>query len=75
MKTNEICITPEMEKILRVQRHDFINYVQVLHAYMQLGKIDKAADYLDKMVKEINEGTFCSEYISSLPKKSHDTME
>ncbi|MDU4961920.1 MAG: Spo0B domain-containing protein [Sporomusaceae bacterium] len=40
----------EMLRLLRLQRHDFINHIQVVQALVQLGKIDKALRYIDDMV-------------------------
>lgn len=41
----------EMLKLLRLQRHDFINHIQVIQALIQLGKNDKALRYIDDMIK------------------------
>jgi pentatricopeptide repeat protein len=41
----------EILRLLRLQRHDFINHIQVVQALVQLGKIDKALRYIDDMVK------------------------
>ena len=59
---SDIIITEEMEKVLRRQKHDFINHIQVIHAYLQIGKPQKALAYLDDLTKKINEGTFGAEY-------------
>lgn len=67
-KTESIRIS-EATDILRRQKHDFVNHIQVLHAYLQVGKPDKAAIYLEELVHKINEGTFCEEYIRALAEK------
>lgn len=36
---------------LRKQRHDFINHLQVIHALLQLGKQQRALEYIDELAK------------------------
>lgn len=43
-------ISAETVHLLRVQRHDFINHIQVIQALIQLGKTEKALRYIDDMV-------------------------
>ncbi|SHM61769.1 Sensor_kinase_SpoOB-type, alpha-helical domain [Caldanaerovirga acetigignens] len=38
----------------RLQRHDFNNHLQVIYAMLQLGKVDKVLDYIEK-IKRKNE--------------------
>jgi hypothetical protein len=38
----------ELLKFYRVQRHDFLNHFQVAMGYIQLGKADKAFEYLQR---------------------------
>lgn len=59
---SDIVITKDVEKALRRQKHDFINHVQVVQAYLQMGKAEKALAYLNGLVEQINAGTFCSVY-------------
>ncbi|HWQ61987.1 MAG TPA: Spo0B domain-containing protein [Negativicutes bacterium] len=47
---DEIC--EEMERLLRAQRHDFINHIQVVHALLQLGRTEKALAYLEDLAKD-----------------------
>ncbi len=47
--SNDIC--PAIIRMLRAQRHDFVNHIQVVHALLQLGKIDRARDYLEGLAK------------------------
>ena len=42
----------DIEKLLRVQRHDFINHLQVIHALLQLGRTEKALKYIDDLAKD-----------------------
>lgn len=49
MANCEVC--PEITRLLRVQRHDFINHIQVIHALLQLGKTEKALRYLEDISK------------------------
>lgn len=37
--------------LLRRQRHDYLNDIQVVQAYLQMGKADKALAYLEKAVQ------------------------
>lgn len=45
--SKEVC--PELTRLLRVQRHDFINHAQVIHAFLQLGKTDRAMRYIEEL--------------------------
>ena len=36
----------EITKLLRIQRHDFVNHLQVIHTMIQLGKSDLALNYI-----------------------------
>ncbi|EGO64434.1 Spo0B domain-containing protein [Acetonema longum] len=49
MTKNEVC--PELTRLLRLQRHEFINHIQVVHALLQLGKAEKAKQYLEDLAK------------------------
>lgn len=46
----EIC--EELERLLRAQRHEFINHIQVIHAYLQLGRVEKAMRYIEDLAKD-----------------------
>jgi pentatricopeptide repeat protein len=46
----EIC--DELEKLLRAQRHDFLNYLQVIRALVQMGRTEKALKYIDDLAKD-----------------------
>lgn len=37
--------------LLRIQRHDFINHLQVIHALLQLGRTEKALTYIEELAK------------------------
>jgi sensor histidine kinase regulating citrate/malate metabolism len=45
-------IPDQMEKLLRAQRHDFINHIQVVHALLQLGRVEKALKYIEDLAKD-----------------------
>ncbi len=47
-------VCPEITRLLRAQRHDFVNHIQVVHALLQLGKIDRAKEYLEDIAKDTN---------------------
>jgi sensor histidine kinase regulating citrate/malate metabolism len=45
-------ICEELERLLRAQRHDFINHIQVVHALLQMGRTEKALAYLEDLAKD-----------------------
>lgn len=45
----EIC--DELEILLRAQRHDFMNYLQVIRTMIQLGRTEKALKYIDDLAQ------------------------
>jgi len=47
---NEVC--DELVRVLRIQRHDFINHIQVIHALLQLGRVEKALTYIEDLAKD-----------------------
>lgn len=49
-ENNEVC--DELVRLLRVQRHDFINHLQVIHAMLQLGRVEKALQYIEELAKD-----------------------
>ncbi len=51
---NEEKVCDEVVRLLRIQRHDFINHLQVLHALLQMGKIDRAMNYMEDLAKDTN---------------------
>lgn len=48
MSGKELC--EETVRLLRIQRHDFINHIQVIQALLQLGKTERALKYIEDMV-------------------------
>lgn len=42
----------ESMHLLRIQRHDFINHLQVIHALIQLGRTEKALIYIEELAKD-----------------------
>ena len=42
----------ELIRLLRLQRHDFINHFQVIHGFLQLGKTQKALEYIEDLAKD-----------------------
>ncbi|HHP51706.1 MAG TPA: hypothetical protein ENM97_08280 [Moorella mulderi] len=40
---------------LRWQRHDYLNHLQVISGYLQLGKAEQALAYLQGVLKEMEE--------------------
>ncbi len=47
-------VCPGIIRMLRAQRHDFVNHIQVVHAMLQLGKVDRAKEYLESIAKDTN---------------------
>ena len=41
----------EVIRLLKIQRHDFVNHLQVIHAMIQLGKPEKALLYIEELGK------------------------
>ncbi|GAV21689.1 Spo0B domain-containing protein [Carboxydothermus pertinax] len=40
-------------KIIRRERHDFLNHLQILKGFFQLGKYDKVLEYIDRISHDI----------------------
>lgn len=40
---------PELMRLLRLQRHDFINHLQVVHTLLQMGRVERALEYIDSL--------------------------
>ncbi|MGI6587495.1 MAG: Spo0B domain-containing protein [Peptococcia bacterium] len=43
----------KMLTVHRIQRHDFMNHLQVIYGYLQLGNLEKAKIYLLKAVESV----------------------
>ncbi|WP_051585794.1 Spo0B domain-containing protein [Caldanaerobius polysaccharolyticus] len=41
--------------IYRQQRHDFLNHVQIILGYLQIGKSDRAVDYIHRVMDEADD--------------------
>lgn len=50
MADKDVC--EEIVRLLRLQRHDFINHLQVIHAMIQLGRTEKALAYIEDLSKD-----------------------
>jgi sensor histidine kinase regulating citrate/malate metabolism len=48
--SQEIC--EELERLLKAQRHEFINHIQVIHAMLQLGRAEKAMKYIEDLARD-----------------------
>ena len=42
----------EIINLLKKQRHDFVNHLQVIHALIQLGRNEKAITYIEDLAKD-----------------------
>ncbi|HWR41570.1 Spo0B domain-containing protein [Sporomusa sp.] len=49
---SEIMSCTDVVKLLRIQRHDFLNHLQVIHAMIQLGRDEKALQYIEKLAHD-----------------------
>jgi len=47
----------ELIYLLKTQRHDFVNHLQVVRGYIQLGKIDLASKYIVEISQELAEAS------------------
>ncbi|MCL6634483.1 MAG: Spo0B domain-containing protein [Peptococcaceae bacterium] len=43
----------DLLEVIQVQRHDFLNHLQVISGLLQLNKIDRARDYINLVNREI----------------------
>lgn len=43
----------QLIRLLRLQRHDFINHLQVIHALVQMGRGEKALQYIEETAKKM----------------------
>ena len=50
MENNGVC--EEAITMLRKQRHDFMNHLQVVHAMLQMGRTEKALLYIEELAKD-----------------------
>ncbi len=49
---SDIATCTDIIKLLRVQRHDFLNHLQVIHALIQLERKEKALQYIEKLAHD-----------------------
>ena len=45
-------VDEEIVNLLKIQRHDFVNHLQVIHALLQLGRTEKALTYIEELAKD-----------------------
>lgn len=45
----------DLVDVLRVQRHDFLNHLQVISGFIQLKKYDRAGDYIKQVADELSQ--------------------
>lgn len=50
MEKHEVC--EEIVTLLKKQRHDFVNHLQVIHAMLQMGRGEKALLYIEELAKD-----------------------
>lgn len=49
---SEVATCVDANNLLRIQRHDFLNHLQVIHAMIQLGRNEKALEYIEKLAHD-----------------------
>lgn len=54
LSLNKLLSSNDIVGIMQVQRHDFLNHLQVLSGLAQLRKTDRALEYISETVYEIN---------------------
>lgn len=45
-------LSGELINLLKIQRHDFVNHLQVVHALLQLGRTEKALIYIEELARD-----------------------
>ena len=48
-------ISEESKVLIKLQRHDFLNHIQVIQGFLQLGKPDKALNYIENIIEDIRD--------------------
>lgn len=48
----QVSACTDVIKLLRIQRHDFLNHLQVIHAMIQLGRGEKALQYIETLAHD-----------------------
>lgn len=43
----------ELVRVIRIQRHDFVNHLQVVYALMKTGKTEKAQQYIEELCQHV----------------------
>ncbi len=43
----------EMNKIIKTQRHDFVNHLQIVYGLMQLGQVEEAQSFISELYTEV----------------------
>ncbi|PKM76953.1 MAG: histidine kinase [Firmicutes bacterium HGW-Firmicutes-15] len=43
----------EMNKIIKTQRHDFVNHLQTVYGLMQLGEVEEAQSFISELYTEV----------------------
>ena len=43
----------EMTNIIKAQRHDFVNHLQVVFGFLSLGEVEEARDYIQEVYQEV----------------------
>nr|WP_238480759.1 Spo0B domain-containing protein [Desulforadius tongensis] len=44
---------PELLEVIQVQRHDFLNHLQVISGLLQLNRGERVKDYIDQITREM----------------------
>lgn len=55
VRNEDVVSAKEAMEVLRLQKHDFLNYMQIINGYLQLGNTEKALGYVKKATVKIEE--------------------
>ncbi|MGI6552124.1 MAG: Spo0B domain-containing protein [Bacillota bacterium] len=53
-------------ELIRVQKHDILNHLQVIAGYLQMNKMEKARDYLQETIKGNNGKRFSDAFTKAI---------
>ena len=65
---SDVASCTDIIKLLRIQRHDFLNHLQVIRAMIQLGRNERALKYIEKLA---HDPEMISNVLKAYPKE-HD---
>ena len=48
-------ISEACKTLLKLQRHDFLNHLQVIQGFLQLGTTDRALRYMEDIIEDVRD--------------------